>query len=71
MSGHGEASRGRLPEKFIEGMCCESGCFNGPDTREQPAKAARNRTQLLQKADGRTIVENLENYDRTKFSGYR
>ena len=65
------ASRGRLPEKFIEGMCCESGCFNGPDTREQPAKAARNRTQLLQKADGRTIVENLENYDRTKFSGYR
>jgi len=65
------AERGRLDEQFIEGMCCDGGCFHGPFSVDTTLKAVRNRRELISEADDRTVVENLENYDLDSFSRYR
>ena len=50
---------GRLPEDFIEGMCCEGGCVNGPASVKFAMEARRDREALLNKADKRTITESI------------
>lgn len=62
---------GRLPEDFIEGMVCEGGCVGGPSSFQDQMKAKRNRDKLIADADGRTIHENLANYDLDSFSMHR
>lgn len=62
---------GRLKEDFIEGMCCEGGCFGGPSSFDNSRKKAKIREAMIDGADQRTIVENLSNYDLTKFSMHR
>lgn len=59
---------GRLPEDFIEGMCCAGGCINGPGSIATGAKMLKAREALLQKADNREIYENLEPYREYVFS---
>lgn len=65
------AERGKLPEDFIEGMCCEGGCFHGPSSRDDSPKALHTRKEILDQADSRSIVENLEKFDLSGFSRYR
>ena len=61
----------RLKEDFIEGMICPGGCIGGPSKHETEPLVMKARGQLLQKADGRKILENLKNYPMDQFSMYR
>ena len=58
------AVKGRLIEdyhaQFIEGMCCEGGCFHGPCSNDTSVKARKVREDMLSKADDRTIMESLD-----------
>lgn len=51
---------GRLPEDFIEGMCCEGGCVNGPGSIKPGMESRRDREGLLSKTDDRTIGESIQ-----------
>ena len=62
---------GKLEEDFIEGMICPGGCVGGPSKHQTEALVLKARTDLLSKADGRGILENLKNYPLDKFSMYR
>ena len=57
--------------QFVEGMCCEGGCFNGPSSRDNSAKAKRARDEALGRADDRLITDNLRSVDRSAFSSHR
>lgn len=59
---------GKLPEDFVEGMACEGGCIGGPSRHEMPAKTMAVRKKLQEKADERSVLENLKNYPMDKFS---
>lgn len=50
---------GRLPEDFIEGMCCEGGCVNGPASVKFAIEARKDRESLLGMADKRSITESI------------
>lgn len=60
---------GRLPEDFIEGMCCEGGCVNGPASVKFAMEARRDREGQLSKADERTIVESIKTVTDTHTFG--
>ncbi len=62
---------GKLDTDFVEGMICPGGCVGGPSKHEAEKLVLKARTQLLAKADGRKILENLKNYPMDKFSMYR
>ena len=62
---------GTLKEDFIEGMMCPGGCVGGPSRHSTEPETARARTELLKKADGRSILENLKKYPMDQFSMYR
>ncbi len=62
---------GRLKEDFIEGMMCPGGCIGGPSKQAVESVVAKARNELLQKADGRSILENLKKYPMDQFSMYR
>ncbi len=62
---------GRLQEDFIEGMMCPGGCVGGPSRHMTEPEIARSRTELLKKADGRKVLENLKQYPMDSFSMYR
>lgn len=62
---------GRLPEDFVEGMCCEGGCVNGPGGVKPETLAKKDREKLLSQADARNISENLGQYSDLKFSMHR
>lgn len=62
---------GKLQEDFVEGMMCPGGCVGGPSRHEAEAVVLKSRKDLLAKADGRKILENLKNYPMDKFSMYR
>ena len=62
---------GRLKEDFIEGMMCPGGCVGGPAKQEVEMVVTKARKDLLAKADGRKILENLKNYPMDQFSMYR
>lgn len=59
---------GRLPEDFVEGMICPSGCVGGPSKHVAETELTKARENLLKKADGRKVLENLQNYPMGKFS---
>ena len=62
---------GRLQEDFIEGMICPGGCVGGPSSRKAEPELNKARAELLAKADGRQILENLKPYPMDRFSMYR
>ena len=62
---------GRLQEDFIEGMICPGGCVGGPSSRKAEPELNKARAELLAKADGRQILENLKRYPMDRFSMYR
>ena len=62
---------GTLKEDFIEGMMCPGGCVGGPSRHVAEGEITRNRAELLAKADGRSILENLKKYPMDTFSMYR
>jgi ferredoxin hydrogenase large subunit len=62
---------GRLPEDFVEGMCCEGGCVNGPGSIKVEPASKKDRETLLSQADARNIKENLDHYADVKFSMHR
>ena len=62
---------GKLPEDFIEGMYCPGGCVGGPSKHKAENEIMRAREGLLQKAEDRKVLENLEQYPMDKFSMYR
>ncbi len=62
---------GKLKEDFIEGMACENGCVGGPSSYGVYPKFKKSRDEMIEKADGRSIVENLKNYDMESFSMHR
>lgn len=51
---------GRFPEDFMEGMCCEGGCVNGPAGIKFAMEAKRDRETQLAKADQRTIGDSIK-----------
>lgn len=62
---------GRLEEDFIEGMMCSGGCVGGPSKHKAENEITKARENLLKKADGRTVLDNLKDYPMDKFSMYR
>ena len=62
---------GKLPEDFIEGMICHGGCVGGPSKHKTEKEILKARSSLIEKADDRKILANLENYPMDKFSMYR
>ena len=54
---------GRLPEDFIEGMACDGGCVNGPMMLNKSRTFMKDRNAQINKADDRTILENVAKYD--------
>ena len=49
-------------------MICPGGCVGGPSKHQLETVVLRDRAGLLQKADGRKILENLKNYPMDQFS---
>ena len=62
---------GKLPEDFVEGMFCPGGCLGGPSKHKAENEIVKAREGLLQKAEDRKVLENLEKYPMDRFSMYR
>ena len=62
---------GRFQDDFIEGMVCTGGCVGGPSKHKGELEAKKARDVLIAEADGRTINDNLCNYDMDSFSMHR
>ena len=62
---------GRLPEDFIEGMCCPGGCVGGPSKVHTETESRKAREGLYKRADSRKVLANLENYPMDQFSMHR
>ena len=62
---------GKLDADFIEGMICTGGCIGGPSKHQAETLVLRARTELLNKADDRKILDNLKNYPMDQFSMQR
>ena len=62
---------GKLDADFVEGMICPGGCVGGPSKHQAEAVVLKARTELLGKADGRKILENLKQYPMDQFSMHR
>lgn len=58
-----QARKGKLDAQFLEGMCCEGGCFYGPSSFDTSPKAVRTRDAMLKKAENIPIHDNLERYE--------
>jgi ferredoxin hydrogenase large subunit len=52
-------------------MICSGGCVGGPSKHKTETEISRARESLLEKADKRTVLENLKFYPMDKFSMYR
>ena len=59
---------GKLDTDFVEGMICPGGCVGGPSKHRAESEVLRARGDLLQKADGRKILDNLKQYPMDRFS---
>lgn len=62
---------GKLEADFVEGMVCPGGCVGGPSKHQAEALVMKARSELLGRADGRKILENLKNYPMDRFSMMR
>ena len=49
--------RGRLPEDFIEGMACESGCVGGQKAVTKRSSKLKVRETMIKSADDRKITD--------------
>ncbi len=58
----------RLNENFVEGMFCPGGCVGGPSKRKTEVEITRARVKLLNEADQRKILENIEKLPTDQFS---
>ncbi len=54
---------GKLPEDFVEGMCCVGGCVNGPASLGKERTFVKDRNALIAKADSRGVLETVAKYD--------
>lgn len=62
---------GKLPEDFIEGMCCEGGCVSGPGNIQEERNFKRERDKQIGGADDRGILDTLQEYSQYEFSMHR
>ena len=62
---------GKLPEDFIEGMCCEGGCVSGPGNIQEERNFKRERDKQIGEADDRGILDTLQEYSQYEFSMHR
>jgi NAD(P)-dependent dehydrogenase (short-subunit alcohol dehydrogenase family) len=62
---------GKLNVDFVEGMICPGGCVGGPSKHRTEAEILKARSELLQRADKRSILENLKKYPMDQFSMLR
>ena len=62
---------GKLDTDFVEGMICPGGCIGGPSKHQAETIVLRAREELLDRADGRKILENLKQYPMEQFSMQR
>ena len=62
---------GKLEADFVEGMVCPGGCVGGPSKHQAEALVMKARSELLGRADGRKILENLKNFPMDRFSMMR
>ena len=62
---------GKLPEDFIEGMCCEGGCVSGPGNIQAERNFKRERDKQIGEADDRGILDTLQEYSQYEFSMHR
>ena len=62
---------GKLNADFVEGMICPGGCVGGPSKHQAEALVMKARSELLAKADGRKILDNLKKYPMDRFSMHR
>ncbi|MCC8167858.1 MAG: ferredoxin, partial [Clostridiales bacterium] len=62
---------GRLPEDFVEGMCCEGGCVGGPSSFNDQMMTKKVRESQLAQADGRGIHDNIDKCHMEMFSMHR
>ena len=62
---------GRLDADFVEGMICPGGCVGGPSKHQAESLVIKARSELLARADGRKILENLKRYPMDRFSMQR
>ncbi|MCI8791560.1 MAG: 4Fe-4S binding protein [Eubacterium sp.] len=62
---------GKLPEDFIEGMCCEGGCVSGPGNIQDERSFKRERDKQIKEADDRGILDTLREYSQYDFSMHR
>ena len=62
---------GKLEEDFVEGMICPGGCIGGPSKHQVETQVLRDRQTLLNRADDRKILENLQKYPMNRFSMFR
>ena len=52
-------------------MMCPGGCVGGPSRHKTDIEIAKARTELIDKADERNILENLKKYPMDQFSMFR
>lgn len=62
---------GKLQEEFIEGMICPAGCVGGPSRHKNEVELVKARQTLLDTADKRSVISNVEKYPMDKFSMFR
>ncbi|MBR5108934.1 MAG: 4Fe-4S dicluster domain-containing protein [Clostridia bacterium] len=62
---------GKLDTDFVEGMICPGGCVGGPSKHQTEAIVLKARSELLSKADGRKILDNLKRFPMDQFSMQR
>ena len=63
-----KASRGLLPENFVEGMACENGCIGGPACLSHSSKDKALVDKYGQQAMEKTIAEAIGILDLVKKS---
>lgn len=62
---------GKLPEDFLEGMCCEGGCVNGPGAVLSGRQAQLNRNNVLKTVDDRAIYDTVHTYENCNIVMHR
>ena len=62
---------GKLDTDFVEGMICHGGCVGGPSKHQTEAIVLKARSELLNQADDRKILDNLKRFPMDQFSMQR
>lgn len=62
---------GRAGFDFVEGMVCDGGCVGGPSRHLDVAMFKKDRENLIAKADGRGVAENLKSMQADKVPMHR